>query len=266
MSEEATNSEGLAPEDETSLPESAEPETQETAEDTETEESEAEDRPRKSTAKDRIGELTRIRREAERERDYWRNVALQSQPAPQAASQTQAEAAPPSPDAYEAGEYDSRYIKDVARWEAKQEVAQTISALSAQSSAQAAIAQFQARSERAAETLPDYEEKVILGAQRGEWPCTPIMAEVIRSSEKGPEVAYHLASNPTEAARISRLSPVLQSAEIGKLEAKLAVPKAKTATTAPSATPQVRGSGGKFATPPDTNDFAAFDKQYGNPT
>jgi len=58
------------------------------------------------------------------------------------------------------------------------------------------------------------------------------------------EVAYSLANNPREAARISRLSPMRQAAEIGKLEAKLSTPKPaiKQPSTAPKPIKPVSGS------------------------
>jgi len=65
-------------------------------------------------------------------------------------------------------------------------------------------------------------------------PITDVMAETIRASEIGPELAYHLGTNPKEAERIARLSPFLQAKEIGKIEAKLAdAPPVKKTTSAP---------------------------------
>ena len=51
---------------------------------------------------------------------------------------------------------------------------------------------------------------------------TDVMAQTIQSSEVGPELAYHLGTNPKEADRISRLAPLAQAREIGRLQAKLA--------------------------------------------
>lgn len=64
---------------------------------------------------------------------------------------------------------------------------------------------------------------------------TDVMAETIRASEIGPELAYHLGSNPKEAERIARLSPFLQAKEIGRIEAKLAAePPQKKISSAPA--------------------------------
>lgn len=64
---------------------------------------------------------------------------------------------------------------------------------------------------------------------------TDVMAETIRVSEIGPDVAYYLGSNPKDADRISRMTPLAQAKEIGKIEAKLASdPPVKRTTSAPA--------------------------------
>ena len=64
---------------------------------------------------------------------------------------------------------------------------------------------------------------------------TTVMAQSIQASEVGPEVAYYLGANPKEADRISRLAPILQAKEIGRIEAKMANdPPVKKTTSAPA--------------------------------
>ena len=66
-------------------------------------------------------------------------------------------------------------------------------------------------------------------------PITTVMAQSIQASDIGPEVAYHLGANPKEAERISKLSPIMQAKEIGKIEAQLAAnPPIKKTSNAPS--------------------------------
>jgi hypothetical protein len=66
-------------------------------------------------------------------------------------------------------------------------------------------------------------------------PITNVMAETIQSSDVGPELAYYLGSNPKEADRISRMTPLSQAKEIGKIEAKLvSSPPMKKTTSAPA--------------------------------
>jgi len=64
---------------------------------------------------------------------------------------------------------------------------------------------------------------------------TTVMAETIQTSDIGPDVAYYLGSNPKEADRISRMPPILQAKEIGKIEAKLVSnPPVKKTSNAPT--------------------------------
>ncbi len=75
---------------------------------------------------------------------------------------------------------------------------------------------------------------------------TEVMAETIRASDVGPDVAYYLGANPKEADRISRLSPFLQAKEIGKIEVKLSdnPPVRKTSSAPAPITPvTARASG-----------------------
>src|SRR5574343_169331 len=61
------------------------------------------------------------------------------------------------------------------------------------------------------------------------------LAQTIQVSENGPDVAYYLGTNPKEADRISRLPPLAQAKEIGKIEAKLASdPPVKKISSAPA--------------------------------
>jgi hypothetical protein len=87
------------------------------------------------------------------------------------------------------------------------------------------------KEEKAREKYDDFEQV----AYNPKLPITDVMAQSIQASDIGPEVAYHLGANPKEAERISRLSPILQAKEIGKLEAKLASdPPVKKTSNAPT--------------------------------
>ena len=66
-------------------------------------------------------------------------------------------------------------------------------------------------------------------------PITDVMAQTIQASDNGPDIAYYLGTNPKEADRISRLGPLLQAKEIGRLEAKIASdPVTKRTSSAPA--------------------------------
>jgi hypothetical protein len=91
-----------------------------------------------------------------------------------------------------------------------------------------------AYAERAEEARAKYDdfEQVAYNPQLR---ITSVMAETIKASDVGPDLAYWLGSNPKEADRISRLSPLLQAREIGKIEAKLgSEPPARKTSSAPA--------------------------------
>jgi hypothetical protein len=90
---------------------------------------------------------------------------------------------------------------------------------------------YQEREEAARDKYDDFEQV----AYNPKLPITNVMAETIQSSEIGPELAYYLGSNPKDAERISRMTPLSQAKEIGKIEAKLAAePPVKRTTSAPA--------------------------------
>lgn len=93
---------------------------------------------------------------------------------------------------------------------------------------------FEAYADREEEARAKYDDFEQV-AYNPNIPITTVMAETIRASDVGPDVAYYLGSNPKEADRISRLSPYLQAKEIGKIEVKLASdPPAKKTSSAPA--------------------------------
>ena len=97
---------------------------------------------------------------------------------------------------------------------------------------QAEVAEaYNEREEKARDKYDDFEDVVYNPKLR----ITDVMAESIQSSDNGPDLAYWLGSNPKEAERIARLSPILQAKEIGKIEVRLADnPPVKKSTSAPT--------------------------------
>jgi len=89
---------------------------------------------------------------------------------------------------------------------------------------------YHEREEEARNKYDDFEQV----AYNPRLPISGAMAEAIQASEIGPDVAYFLGSNPKEADRISKLTPIQQAREIGKIEAKLVSdPPTKKTTAAP---------------------------------
>jgi hypothetical protein len=104
------------------------------------------------------------------------------------------------------------------------------------------IESYHDREEEARNKYDDFEQV----AYNPKLPITDAMAQTIQASDIGPDMAYYLGSNPKEAERISRLAPLQQAKELGKIEAKLAdnpVVKKTSSAPAPIAPVTARSSG-----------------------
>jgi len=112
------------------------------------------------------------------------------------------------------------------------------------------IEAYHEREEEARTKYDDFEQV----AYNSKLPLTDAMAQTIQASEVGPDMAYYLGSNPKEAERISRLSPLQQAKELGKIEAKLSdnPPVKKTSSAPAPIAPVTARSSGSPAT--DTTD------------
>jgi hypothetical protein len=90
---------------------------------------------------------------------------------------------------------------------------------------------YQEREESARDKYDDFDQV----AYNPKLTITNVMAETIQSSDIGPELAYYLGTNPKDAERISRMTPLAQAKEIGKIEAKLSDnPPVKKTSNAPA--------------------------------
>jgi hypothetical protein len=171
----------------------------------------------------RFDELTAKRYEKEAEAAYWRGIAEGRAPQQQEAPQ---EVGPP--DRWEDPEGYDRWLIDQAK-----------RAVLAETERAQSLRTYEERAAKVRETRPDYDSVVNNPALR----ITPTMAEVIKESDVGPEVAYHLGTNPQEAARIASLPQHRQAAELGKLEVRLSQPKPAPQTRTPPPPPPQTVSG-----------------------
>lgn len=253
----------------------------------------------KQTAQERINELTRLRREAERraeateaelqrlreeaaarkaEADAAADDGTKGGKKPQPEGENPEDDAPPSPDDFDYGELDPRYIRALAGYEAKQEFNKLIEDANKKAAEERAKAQqaearqrFEEQIERGSKKHDDYYEKVVEGAEKGQWPLSEHLGMLLVDSEVGDDIAYHLASHPEEAAQVFRQTPLEQARYFGRMESKFTADQSaatgegagKTGETrTPKAPPPVkpaRGSDGKFSPSASTDDFAAFE-------
>lgn len=223
------------------------------------------------TAKERIAEVTRKMHEREREAEYWRGVAEgRTKPNQEQGKEPAADAEDPDPAPdpadYEYGEADPKFIIEVAKHTTRTEMAEARRRDVIDSNLQRVEQDWQSKTTAAKEKYPDFDDRVIAGAAKGEWPCSQIVSLGIKTSEVGADIAYHLATNVDEAKRIDGLSPIEQARELGKLEGRFAqdpAPQRKIATDAPEPPPaRARGASGQFAVDDDTTDFAAFEAKH----
>lgn len=165
----------------------------------------AADKPkRRHWAHERIDQLTRQRHDAERQAEYWKRKAEEN-----------------NSNDLDNLDYEDQIAEKVRRAN-RREQAET----AAEQAKQAADAVFQARADEARDKYGDYD--VVVGNPH--LPITPSMADVIKDSDVGPDLAYHLGKNPREAARIAELPAHRQAAELGRLEARLSAPKPQPRT------------------------------------
>ena len=128
--------------------------------------------------------------------------------------------ADPEPSADKFPDY-VEWQKSWIKWNNRQDARQTKAAAAVaekQTAAKAKADTWSARVTEAKTELTDFETV----AQNPSLPITGTMAEAITDTELGAQILYHLGKNPAEAERISKLSPVAQIREIGKLENALA--------------------------------------------
>jgi len=233
----------------------------------------AEPEPKKAKGvQKRIDELTGNWRNAERERDHWRELAMrtmQSAGQPQPAAQpTQTGAVPaapapaslppdiaaqlgprPDPAQYPAGEFDPRYTVDLAKYEFRAEAAQA-AAQQRMTYAQQAERQFAQRLDAIIEEghskfgRDDFDTAMngidaLRSPQLG-----PVLRRAIAEADSPADVAMALARDTAAQERISKArSPEAVARVIGQLEARLSAPPQPKSPSAPPPPPSVRGRG-----------------------
>jgi len=91
---------------------------------------------------------------------------------------------------------------------------------------------------------------------------TPVMADAIRESSRGAEIAYYLGKNPDEAAQIAGLSAISQATAIARLESRLGS-NAHSLSRAPQPVGTLSGRGGSSGTPLEDMDFEEYRRARG---
>lgn len=191
----------------------------------------------------RLDELTRQRGEAQRINERLLGLleaTLQGKPPTSA----DLPAGPPKREQFETYE---AYIDARAEWkaaEAFKQLQQKAEGARQQEAVRQRESTWQRRVSKAAAEIEDFESVVMSDALA----ISPVMAEAMKDSEIGPQIAYHLGKNPSEALRISQLSPAAQAREIGKIEAQLENKAAEPAKKPSKAPPPIEPVNGRSGT------------------
>lgn len=145
----------------------------------------------------------------------------------------------PNPDNYNTH---AEYVEAVAEWQADKKVEQKLAERDKKAEqarladAQKAAAQtYSERVKAFTAKTPDFTEVM---ADADDVPMSQVMQQAMLESEHGPALAYELAKNPEEAARIAGLHPISAAREMGKLEAKIAARASEAKSTEPKKTTQ----------------------------
>jgi len=192
----------------------------------------------KQTAQERINEVTRKRREAERDAEYWKNKALSQPPPAPAKVETPVEpSGRPSLENYDTTE---QYEDAVYDWRRSKEIAREQTA-NVEKEYEKQLGDFNSRATELRKEHADFDAVIESEV------FTPNMRRAILVSEKGPALAYCLGlpENREIADRIRNLSDTAQVYELGKLETKLEVmSKTKKVPKAPDPVVPLGAGGG----------------------
>lgn len=85
-------------------------------------------------------------------------------------------------------------------------------------------------------------DQVLAVAQRSDVVSNQV-AEMILASDVAVDLAYHLGKNPAIARQISQMPPIAAARELGRIEARLSLPRAKLETDAPPPIAPVKPKG-----------------------
>lgn len=184
----------------------------------------------------RIDELTRKRRDAERDAAYWRGQAeARTTSVAQETSSEPEEGQNLDPNDFNS---DADYLRAVAT-QTRDEIK---TAAAAEKAAEAVMAGQVA-------TTKQYQEARIKHADFDEVALSPsvqvtqYMFDAAQGNSLG-DILYHLGKNPDEASRIAALSATQQIKEIGRIETKLTIPITAGQTTTPNPPTMLGGGGG----------------------
>lgn len=192
----------------------------------------------------RIDELTRDKHEARREADFWRQRAEALANPPQ---EPPAPAAKPTPDQFDS--YDA-FVEALTDWKADQKIdaklAERDKTTAEKQTVEKRATNWQEREANIRKAVPDYDSVM----QASSVPVSQAVTAELLDSERGPEIALHLAKNPDVAHKLNGLDEKALAREMGKLEATLPAVSATPPAEETQTDPLVPAADAPPATPP----------------
>lgn len=230
IADENANADGISDE---SLKPTQDADTAPAADDT----GEADAPEKKSGVQQRIDELTRGRRSAEREADYWRDLAMRN---------AQQDKKPDEPALVNQPvktladfEYDeakfASYLREQSIGEAKRAALEEIKRERTEQDKRDKLSAWNDRVQKFSADVEDFQDV----AFNPRLAVSDAMTEVIMSRDDGPALIYYLGKNPDKSVAIAQLPPVLAAYELGAISARLAVDSAKPKPIVSKAPPPV---------------------------
>jgi hypothetical protein len=235
-------------------------------------------RDARQTVQERMNELTALRRAADERADraiaaleaYAKTVpppAAEAKPAPLPAPEPR----PARDDFADPDTYDTALIE----WSARQTARITAAAVEEREATRRAAeektrsdtammeegqrlaATWQERRAKTIEAHPDFESV----AENPDLQIPMAMVPTLLEIENGPDVLYHLGSNPDEAVRIAKLSERQQVIELGRISERITQSRKPQVTRAPKPITPVgsnNGAGPKDPSDMTTEEYAAY--------
>src|SRR5688572_18563238 len=192
----------------------------------------------------RIDELTRLRRDAERDRDHWRELAMrQQQPPPQQRQEAE------QPKSLKDFNYDERAYQDhlygEARKHAEKAAKEAGERWKAEQEAVSRRAKFDERLSAFGKATEGFDE-VVDWMESKQAPISEGMADFLMDSEEAGLVLQYLRNNDGEARKLYGLSPAKAGRELTRLEERLVAERKKAAekpvSQAPPPPPKIEAS------------------------
>jgi len=189
---------------------------------------------------ERVNEITRARREAERRAEALeRELASLRQQQPAQHQPRGTDKAPKLEDF----DFDqtawAQAVTEYAATQAESRVEQKLSTRSQQERQQSVQKSFEERAAKYAAEHPDFDKAVDDLGRTVRF--SPEIVEAIGVSDHGPAVVHYLAQHLDEAYEVSHMPPHLAALRLGRIEAQVSAPKPKPVTKAPDPAPTLGG-------------------------